>query len=225
MATCSLLVLDFDGVVLDSARVKAAAFSELFAEHPEHAAAIAELHHQMTGKSRFLQFEAVYRDLLGADLAAAESAALGERYSDLFRDRVRDCPAVPGAIEFLEAHGAAHAIWLASGSPHDELLATLEHRDLLRHFTGVAGTPASKADTVRRGLLAHGCAPNEAVFVGDARADREAALATGLRFVGVVQAGDPDPFPPGTSTIVDLHPLDRLLGWSGGLDPEGGDPG
>lgn len=222
MLACRLLVLDFDGVVLDSARIKAAAFCELFDDRPgSHGDEILALHHRMTGQSRFRQFEAVYQDILHEPLTETQSRHLGERYSELFRDQILSCKPVPGALEFLERHHRDHPIWLASGSPHQELLATLEHRDLRAYFAGVEGAPTLKADTVRTALAHHGCAPAEAAFVGDAITDQAAAGATDLRFLGVVQPGDSNPFPDGTSTIVDLHQLGSLLGWTTPDTPEG----
>ena len=211
MTVPSLLVLDFDGVILDSARIKAAGFVELFRDWPEHAAAVLALHLRMSGLDRFQQFEAVHRDLLGVPYTAAIGAELSRRYSEICLDGVLSCRPVDGAFELLQRRHGEVPIWLASGSPHRELELVLDRRGLRSFFVEVAGAPAPKVETIARALDRHGVRPADAVFVGDAVSDLAAAVATGVEFIGVVQHGDPDPFPVGTTVARDLAEVDGML--------------
>jgi HAD superfamily hydrolase (TIGR01509 family) len=218
------VVLDFDGVVLQSDDVKTWAFGELFADHPEIVDDVIALHERYGGISRYRKFEMIYADLLREPLTDERSAELGQAYSRLVLDEVLRCPMVDGALAFLEANAADRPVYVASGSPHDELLLTIDERDLARFLAAAYGSPNEKPDVIRRVLDEHDLAPDEVVFVGDAWSDLEAARATGVRFVGVVKAGRPSAFPDDVLQQPDLvglaDALDRATA-PGADDPAG----
>ena len=206
-----LVVFDFDGVILDSAGIKTQGFADLFADRTEHVDAIVALHHRYGGYSRYRQFEMIYREILDEPLDDATSRTLGARYSELCLDRVLQADAIPGALEFLERHSAELPCWVASGSPHDELVLTIHRRDLAGYFRGVRGSPTTKPQTITEALATHAADPNRTVLVGDARSDLDAAQQGGIRFIGIVAPGLADPFPAGTLTRPDLTDLEATL--------------
>lgn len=196
------VVLDFDGVVLESVDIKTRAFAALFADHPEHVDAIVRLHVANAGMSRFEKFRRIYRDMLERPLGPEEETSLGDRFSELVLDEIFRCPFVPGAREFLEWARMRHPLFLASGTPQEELRRIVEQRGLDHMFTGVYGTPRPKSE-----ILADICqeieAPSsELVFVGDAAADLEGAQAVGMQFVGRRTPGVPLPFPEAAAIVV-----------------------
>jgi len=65
-----------------------------------------------------------------------------------------------------------------------------------------------------RGILdRHGFEPGEVAFVGDATTDYDAAMETGLRFLGV-ESGMKNPFPSGTEVLPDLRGLAGALAFT-----------
>ncbi|MDD1661933.1 MAG: HAD family hydrolase, partial [Methanomicrobiales archaeon] len=58
------LLLDFDGVILESVEVKTRAFRELFSFRPDHVGEIVAYHMRNTGVSRFDKFRHIYREIL-----------------------------------------------------------------------------------------------------------------------------------------------------------------
>ena len=87
----------------------------------------------------------------------------------------------------------------------------VHERGLDRFFAGVYGSPASKAEILRRILAERELAPEEVVFVGDALSDYEGARAVGVPFVARVPAGGEAIFPADgvLLTVSDLRELDR----------------
>ncbi len=212
-------ILDFDGVLLDSATIKVAAFGELFADdHPEHVPAIMALHERMTGISRYIQFDHIFSDILRRPLSAELRADLGRRFSDLVLDRVLSCEEIGGASAFLAAMSAHRPLFVASGTPQDELRHIVAARGWADHFQGVYGTPASKSDIAKGILEEHGLAPADVLFVGDAVTDYKAATDVGMRFVGVVADGRITPFPKGCPTVRDMAELLSSFTQVGALD-------
>jgi beta-phosphoglucomutase len=205
-----IIILDFDGVVLESVDVKARAFARLFEHHPEHVEPIVELHLSHAGVSRYEKFRMIHERILGMPLDDVEVERLGAEFSRLVLEEILRCPFVPGAREFLQARHESHQLYVASATPEEELRHIVRQRGLRRFFRGVYGTPAEKADIAARILAESGAEPQEAIFVGDAPTDLAAARRVGVPFVGRVPAGQRSPFDGEHVVVVgDLRELAR----------------
>jgi HAD superfamily hydrolase (TIGR01549 family) len=202
---------DFDGVVLESVEIKTVAFRRLFADHPE-GERIVDYHLANGGISRFRKFRWFYEEVRGEPLSEAESARLGERFSELVLDEIRRCPFVPGARELLERLAPRLPLFVASGTPEDELRGIVADRGLEDVFAGVYGTPPTKAEILGRIMAERGLDAAELLFVGDAMSDFNGAAAAGVPFVGRRYEDEPSPFPDGTFTVLDLAELDARWG-------------
>jgi phosphoglycolate phosphatase-like HAD superfamily hydrolase len=178
------LVLDFDGVVLESVDIKTEAFREIFGDHPRVDAIIA-YHVENNGISRFLKFEHIYRHFLGRPYGEKEKAEVSERFSAVVFRRLLECPFVPGAEELLESVCRLRVpVYVASASPHEELHRILEERGLKRYFVDAFGHPTRKDEVVRLVRERHGLASGEILYVGDSLEDFRAARSEGVFFVG-----------------------------------------
>jgi len=165
-------------------------------------------HHQAhEGISRIEKIRHCHTEILGIELSPDELAALGRRYSDLVEDQVVACAWVAGAREFLEAHAGRLPLFVVSGIPEDELERVVERRGMAGYFTAVRGSPVLKDVIINEILAAHGLAAQRTVFIGDAMTDYNAAMATGVPFLGRVAPGRVSPFPAGTAIIADLTGL------------------
>ncbi|MBI4348185.1 MAG: HAD family hydrolase [Elusimicrobia bacterium] len=207
------VVLDFDGVVLQSVDVKTKAFAELFAgEAPQARRRIVDYHLANGGISRFEKFRWAYREVLRRELPADEEASLGRRFNELVEEGVVAAEWVPGAREFLDFAQGRVPLYVASGTPEDELRRIVERRGLASRFAGVFGSPSKKAEILRRAAASSGSAPGELAMVGDAINDYDAARAAGSAFVGVVEPGRESPFPKDVVVLPDLRGLAKALG-------------
>lgn len=186
------VVFDFDGVILESADVKTEAFVELYAEHGDEVVGQVRAHHLANlGISRFKKFAWIAENVLGRALTEADSAALGRRFSDLALAKVLVAPFVPGAEAALAALGALRLpMFVASGTPHDELQLIVERRGLGPAFREVHGTPREKPEILRDLLARLGLTPDQLLFIGDGMSDYQAARAVGTEFL----ARDTPPF-------------------------------
>jgi phosphoglycolate phosphatase-like HAD superfamily hydrolase len=178
------IVFDFDGVILESAEVKTDAFCELYAEHGAEIVERVRAHHLANlGISRFKKFAWIAENVLGRPLED-DGAALGRRFTDLALARVLAAPFVPGAEAALAALAARGLpMFVASGTPHDELAMIVARRGLLPMFREVHGTPAEKPAIVAGLLARHGLAAERVLFIGDGMTDYKAARAAGTQFL------------------------------------------
>lgn len=201
-------MFDFDGVLVESVDTKTRALASLYAEHgPEATERVVAFHLRHGGLSRYEKFRYGHEVVLGRALPPDESERLAARFAALVVDAVIAAPWVAGAHEFVSAHCRELRLFIASGTPQDELREIVERRAMSAYFTDVRGSPVKKDELVRELLDRHRLVPGRALFVGDSITDYDAARATGLAFLGRVPPGAASPFPSGTETAADLRDL------------------
>ena len=210
------VVFDFDGVIIESSDIKTEAFRRLFEYERTHVADIVELHLNHEGLSRYEKFEMIYKNILKRPLSSSEASELGRRFSDLVFAELLRCPFVPGATKLLQQLQSEHPLYIASGTPEEELLRIVEARELSGYFTGVYGSPALKAELLDRVARSLKISPKEVLFIGDAMTDLEGALEVGAPFVGRIHSGRPNPFaaysvPVVTNLLALYRKWDQLL--------------
>jgi phosphoglycolate phosphatase-like HAD superfamily hydrolase len=206
------IVFDCDGVILESTDIKTEAFRALFIkDQPDRVPEIIDYHVRHMGISRHVKFRHICARILGERCAPRRQDALAKEFARLVFDRVLKCPVVRGAREFLRGQGGLRRLYVASGTPHEELELILRRRRLLGFFERAWGSPARKPDVIRRVLREGPFRKGETVFVGDAESDWRAARETGVHFVR--RAGSPAQWrlPPCRWEIRDLRGLPAVL--------------
>ena len=207
------LIFDFDGVIVDSVQLKVDAFLEMYQGHGEEILQAVE-HYQRYhgGISRSRKFEYFEETLLGNPADEDRIAELSERYSRLVEDKVASCPAVDGAVEFLNGKGQDLPCYVISGTPQQELTRIADRRGLSDHFRKMLGFPTTKEQGIEQFLADGPYDRTRVVMIGDAMTDHDAAQATGVGFVGVAPPDVPHFFPDGTILVEDLTGLPQALG-------------
>jgi phosphoglycolate phosphatase-like HAD superfamily hydrolase len=184
VTTLRAIVLDFDGVIVESNDVKTAAFEAVFARFPEHHDAMMAFHHANVSMSRFAKFDYLLRERLGR---ADDDTLRDELAIDFSRrtvDLVVACPFVSGAETLLAEFSARIPLYLTSVTPQGDLGAILERRNLRHFFVDIYGCPPwKKDDAIRDVLRRERCEPSEVVLVGDSEGDRLAAASARVGFV------------------------------------------
>jgi phosphoglycolate phosphatase-like HAD superfamily hydrolase len=203
------IVFDFDGVLVESVDVKTQAFGALYAEYGDRIVEQVQAYHLMHGGiSRFEKFRYYHEVLLGKDLTKEEEMKLGDQFSQYVEDAVVGAVYVSGAYELLENNYQSMPLFVASGTPDQELKRIVSRRNMAHYFVSVHGSPAKKGDIIQDILLKYGFPPDRVLMVGDAIADYEGAIASGVKFVGrVMQYPETFPFPAETIVLPDLVEL------------------
>ena len=177
------IIFDLDGVIIESAEIKTDAFRTLFAVYPDKLAEIIAHHQKNSGISRYKKFRYIYEKILGQELSAQKEAELGEEFSRIVLEKVLNAPFTPGAIEFLQRNKDCYHLFVASGTPQEELQDIIAHRRLSQYFWEIHGTPKLKDEIIDDILNSYSFTKKEAVFVGDAESDRIAAGKAGVSFI------------------------------------------
>jgi len=204
------VILDFDGVVLESVSVKTEVFRSIFSFAPNQLNEIVDYHLSNGGVSRYDKFRYIYREILKTELSKEQFKILSERFGKLVYDGVLKSPYVDGALPFLKTFHQQLPLFIVSATPEEELISIIKARGMLHYLRGIYGAPKKKEECIRHILTINAIAPDSALFVGDSPNDFEAAKSTGIHFIGRVRYGDTNRFAgmPGVERIVaDLNDL------------------
>jgi len=209
------LILDFDGVIVESIPMKTAAFRKVFSfASPKQLDEIIAFHLDNGGMSRYDKFRYIYANILHEELTPEQEERLAAEYSGLTFDAMLTVPYVEGAEELLRVCSRRLPLYIVSATPEPEMQEIASRRGLTGHFRRIYGSPKTKAECIREILAETGASPGETLFVGDAPNDWEAACETGVRFVARIRPGDPNRFAgrPGVEAVVEnLHQLRDYL--------------
>ena len=192
----SLIVFDCDGVLLESVDAKTQAFRKVAEPFGAEARDRLVLFHTLHGGvSRYEKFRWLYREVLGREITQPEMDALATKFVQYALDNVINAPFVPGALEVLKTWKGKVPMYVCSGTPQDELVSVFRERGLDSYFEGLRGTPPVKSILLKEILQESGVDPAEAVMVGDASTDREAAEINGTLFYGRGKTFEGSPYP------------------------------
>jgi len=208
------IILDFDGVILESVSVKTEAFRTLFSFVPEHVDEIVQFHKDNGGMSRFDKFCYFYNNILKEDLTQQKFEYLSEKFGAIVFQEVIKTQFVPGAQEFLEKYHATKPLYIVSATLEEELWQIIQKRGMAHYFRGVYGAPRKKSECIKEILNLTGISPDSVIYVGDAKNDLEASRTAGVRFIGRVNSGDENRFTGlvGVEAVIpDLHELAQYI--------------
>lgn len=206
-----VIVFDFDGVLVESVEVKDEAFFQLYSRLGKDLGHKAlEYHKAHRGVSRYEKLKHLHQRYLGKDLNNAELEALAADYSTLVEQGVVEAAAVPGSQQFLKTYSGKIPMFVASATPQEELERIIQKRGLESFFTQIFGFPTKKSNAIREALRQTGASPGEALMIGDAQADWDAAKETGVDFIAR-EVGEGVSFPPHVLKMKDLTTLHEKL--------------
>jgi phosphoglycolate phosphatase-like HAD superfamily hydrolase len=178
-----VIILDFDGVVIESNDVKTEAFHHVFARFSEHTVTMMAFHHEHVSLSRFAKFEHLL-GLMGRSGDTVLMADITEDFSRRVFDGIMGVPLVPGAEEFLSKATPMLPVYLASVTPAEELNLILAQRGLAHWFRDIYGCPPwTKPDAIRDILVREKVEPDDVLLIGDSAGDQRAARLTGVDFL------------------------------------------
>jgi phosphoglycolate phosphatase-like HAD superfamily hydrolase len=195
----ALLILDFDGVVLESVGVKTEAFVSLFPRSMREV--VLTCHRETPGLGRARKIECMFRAVFGRTPSNVEMDRLLEKFAENSLSGVLRCPEVPGLRYFLENLSGA-SVHIVSAAPEDEVRLVAEKRNFAGFFQSISGMPIKK--DIHLACLLEENPERPALYIGDRTSDLKAATAVGIAFLGRVAEGEENPFPSETPVIADF---------------------
>lgn len=185
-----VLVFDFDGVIVDSNKLKYDAFFELFPTEDKSQKIIKETLLKYREKSRFFIIEEIIQRLKNNKTSQISTFKTNidyyaEKYRSIVEKGAVECDEIPGAKESLKILSLHFPLYINSTTPLQSLKIILRERKLLHFFKDVYGSPHSKIQNLASILEKESVSGKETLIIGDGHSDREAALHFGCVFIGI----------------------------------------
>ncbi|MFC1623861.1 HAD family hydrolase [Candidatus Omnitrophota bacterium] len=185
------IIFDFDGVIAESNDVKTEVFVRLFKKYPSYVTEqIRKFHLRNGGMSRFDKFRYIYANILERPLSDEKFSKLCDDFKRFVFEGVVNAPAVLGIENFLKRNKSKYRMYVASGTPQEEIIEIVKRRKLSRYFYGVYGSPTTKEKIIKNILRENAHTQKEVVFLGDSINDYEGAVGAGIDFVAKVSGSD-----------------------------------
>jgi phosphoglycolate phosphatase-like HAD superfamily hydrolase len=179
------IILDFDGVLVDSNERKLLAYEDLFELYPDYRDAMIRYHRNHIAQPRLDKFAHICGTIMGHPGNEEVIHDMACRFTALVVRRIQNSPDVPGVRSFLEEFHSRVPLYVASLIPHDELWRSIRACRFERYFVDAFGHPPfRKDDAIREVLKRERVLPEDVVLVGDSPSDLEAATVTGVEFIG-----------------------------------------
>ena len=173
---------DFDGVIKDSVETKGTAFEKLFSRYdPKIVKNIKNHHLKFGGLSRFEKIP-IYLSWSGIKVNTASVTKYCEDFSIIAKQLVINSPWVPGVLEYLESDYKNKNYIIITATPKDEIVEILEKLCISKYFRAVYGSPSSKLSLINDAIEKFQVKQENAIMVGDSRADYEAAMKNNIFF-------------------------------------------
>jgi len=177
---------DFDGVILDSMRVRDYGFRTIFQEFPkETVESFIRYHRYHGGLSRFHKIRYFFEEMLHQPIDEKKILLYADRFSNIMKEQLIDPAYLIGqSVAYIKKYYDLYRFHIVSGSEEKELNYLCRHLGIAHYFQTIQGSPTPKIELVRNLILSYGYDPDETILIGDSINDHDAARRNGIRFYG-----------------------------------------
>lgn len=177
------IILDFDGVILESNHIKDEAFRHTFSEYPRFIDEIMAYHKAAGSLMRFKKFKYIVESILHEPYDAKREEYLAKRFSAYVLSAIASCPFVKGAQDFLSFFYSQIPLFIVSVNPPEDLNTTLRIRGLEAFFRKVYAIE-DKSQAIEEILKTYRWKAKDVVFIGDATSDYQFCQKVKVPFLG-----------------------------------------
>ncbi len=174
------IVFDFDGVILNSHKIKTLAFYEIFKIYGHNVASKARDYHlNNIGKSRYYKFEYILKNIVKKKIDEKLLSSLDTKFDKYINKKIRKMFPSSHLLKFLKNKKKSTNLFISTGTPQEKMIKILKEKKLLKYFKKVYGSPQSKIYHIMDIKKKY----DNLVFIGDSYEDFNAAKKTNINFI------------------------------------------
>ncbi len=180
------ILFDFDGVILDSMKIKGNGFVELFKGYPEDAIKQLESYHYANGGiSRFEKIRYFFNTILNTPISSEIINTLADQFGEIIAQKLFDKKnLIADTMQFIEKNYKKYHFYIVSGAEQNELRALCNTFKIDHFFKAIYGSPTPKVLLVKNLLEHNGTIKDEVILIGDSINDYDAARKNDIVFFG-----------------------------------------
>jgi HAD superfamily hydrolase (TIGR01549 family) len=195
------ILLDFDGVILDSTRLKEHTFKRIFNDYDTTG---IEININKGGKNRKDKIY-YYLEKIGEKNIKTKQKVLVNNFSKLIMSDIDSCKFIPGVLNFLVSLHHVIPLFIVSGTPQEELEEIIQKRGITHFFKEVHGSYDKKENIINH--ISKKYNTHNMLFIGDNISDYKAALRNNIQFIG---RGKKKKFPKHIPVIKDFLNMEMI---------------
>jgi len=180
------ILWDFDGVILDSMKIKGDGFVELFRGYDEsYLLELKKYHYDNGGVSRFDKIRYFYNKIISENISEVYIIKLADKFAKIIESKLTNKNnLISETIKFIKNNYKKYNFHIVSGSEHQELNSLCDIFELTRYFKSIDGSPTKKDILVKNVLEKYNYKKVETILIGDAMTDYNASTKNGIEFYG-----------------------------------------
>ena len=178
------ILWDFDGVILDSMKVRNWGFEEIFKDFDQELIDKLLLFHENNGGlSRYIKIRYFYENLLNKSISKEKVDEYAERFSVLMKtELIKAKNLILDSLEFIIDNYEKYNFHIVSGSDQKELRFLCKELKISKYFISIHGSPMTKNQLVLNLIENLEYDKKKICLIGDSINDYEAAVYNEIEF-------------------------------------------
>jgi len=180
------ILWDFDGVILNSMKVRDLGFEKIFASfEPNQVDKLLKFHRENGGLSRYVKIRYFFEKILGESISEGKVMEYASEFSAVMKKMLGDKNLlIEDSMNFINENHKKYNFHIVSGSDQEELRFLCQQLGIAHFFLSIHGSPTPKKELVYQLMEKHAYLKEETCLIGDSVNDFEAASENGLHFYG-----------------------------------------
>lgn len=177
---------DFDGVILDSMKVRDWGFEEIFKDFDQESIDKLLAYHRINGGlSRYVKIRYFFEELVGQPITDEAVLGYAQKFSVLMRKELTNPKnLIVDSVEFIKSNYKKYNFHIVSGSDQEELRFLNKELGIDQYFISIHGSPTPKKQLVATLLKKYDYSLVKTCLIGDSINDYEAAIENCIKFYG-----------------------------------------
>ena len=196
------IIFDFDGVIVDSVKIKEEIYCELFSQiSTSELEDIKKYIRNNSHISREEKIQYIYKNISKNNLKSLEE--LTKLFPIILFSKLKKIKPIKDIKKFLNLLNSSRKI-IISAAPRSEIIKIIKDNNLEAYFDEIYGSIKEKHLVIKE-FNKSGIQKKQMIFIGDKLSDFNSAEKAGIDFIGRVSEFDPTSFPLETLTFKEFN--------------------
>lgn len=174
------IIFDFDGVIINSHKVKTQAFYNTFKSYGKKFGFLAKKFHlNNIGKSRYIKFKFILKKIYKSRILKESLLISDKKFDNFINTKIKKMYPSKYLIDFFKNKKNSSDFYISTGTPQTKIMKILKEKKIMKYFKKVYGSPRSKINHIEEIKKNY----NKIIFIGDSFEDFKAAERTGVKFI------------------------------------------
>lgn len=180
------ILWDFDGVLVDSHKVRKEGFVQVLKDYPEdEIQQLLTYHEKNGGLSRYVKFRYFFEEIREESITEDKVNELSAEFSEIMKKKLTiKSILIEDTVDFVRANYGRFNMHIISGSDEKELQLLCKKLEIDDFFISIHGSPTPKIELVKEVMNNFGYDSSETVLIGDSINDYDASQESNISFYG-----------------------------------------